>query len=140
MDFQEPVSTGTSLGSQLSDAIALFLHTSFDDIGKNLVKRLQAPEAEAPLRVQIKETDSNLPLPLPEVEPTARLLFNVPQRNPNFVGRSALLSQLFGMWRPGQKGRIAVVGLGGIGSVFDPLPLEVAPLNTNILQENRFGR
>jgi hypothetical protein len=118
MDFQEPVSTSTSLGSQLSDAIASFLHTSFDDIAKNLVKRLQDPEAEAPPVLEIQEAG-------PSPEPKPGLLFNVPQRNPDFVGRSASLSQLFGMWKPGQKGRIAVVGLGGIGLVFNLLLFRV---------------
>ncbi|RDL39610.1 Uncharacterized protein BP5553_03950 [Venustampulla echinocandica] len=50
--------------------------------------------------------------PGPELEPKPDVPY---PRNPDFVGRSAALSQLFSMWKPGRKGRIAVVGLGGIG-------------------------
>ncbi|TVY58085.1 Nephrocystin-3 [Lachnellula cervina] len=111
-----------SLASQLSDAIASFLYSSFDDVAKNLVARLQAPEARACLMAQVKEIEPGPPAPPPPPEPEPEPapepepLFNVPYaRNPDFVGRSAQLSQLCGMWKPGQKGRIAVAGLGGIG-------------------------
>ena len=114
MAAQESTPTGTSLGSQLSDAIASFLYTSFDDVAKNLVTRLQAPEAKATPKVEVKEIQPSPPPAPPEPEPEP--LFNVPYaRNSDFVGRSANLSQLFGMWKPGHKGRIAVAGLGGIG-------------------------
>jgi len=116
MAAQEPTPTGTSLGTQLSDAIASFLYTSFDDVAKNLVTRLQAPEAKAVPTVEVKVIEPSPPPPpsLPEPEPEP--LFNVPYaRKPDFVGRSAHLSQLFRMWKPGDRGRIALVGLGGIG-------------------------
>lgn len=115
MATEEPITTGTSLSSQLSDAIASFLYTSFDDVAKNLVTRLQAPEAKPIQRTEIQELKPPPP-PSQEPEPDPEPLFNVPYaRNPDFVGRSAHLSRLFEMWRPSQKGRIAIVGLGGIG-------------------------
>ncbi|KAF8866983.1 hypothetical protein BDZ45DRAFT_180354 [Acephala macrosclerotiorum] len=43
-------------------------------------------------------------------------VFSMPYtRSPDFVGRFSILSQLFGLWKPGENGRIGVVGLGGIG-------------------------
>jgi hypothetical protein len=51
-----------------------------------------------------------VPAPVPQTE------FVVPhERNPKFVGRAEELGRLFEMWMPGRKGRIAVVGLGGVG-------------------------
>jgi len=89
--------------SQLSDALALF--TSFDESIKTLVTRLQS-------------TESNL-LSKPKQEgsvPTSSAAFHVPfPRNEHFLGRFSNLSQIFGMWRPHQRCRIAVVGLGGLG-------------------------
>ncbi|TVY35492.1 Nephrocystin [Lachnellula occidentalis] len=122
MATEETTPMVTSLASQLSDAIASFLHTSFDDVAKNLVIRLQAPEARATSKLEVKGIEPSppppppSPPPKPELKPKPQPLFNVPYaRNSDFVGRSAHLSQLFGMWKPGHKGRIAVAGLGGIG-------------------------
>lgn len=51
-----------------------------------------------------------VPSPVPEAEFEVRH-----ERNPKFLGRSEELGRLFELWKPGQRGRIAVVGLGGIG-------------------------
>ncbi|TVY27605.1 Nephrocystin-3 [Lachnellula hyalina] len=122
MAAEETTPIVTSLAAQLSDAIAAFLHASFDDVAKNLVTRLQAPEAKAAPKLEVKEIEPSPPPPPPPPEPEPEPesepepLFNVPYaRNPDFVGRSSHLSQLFGMWKPGHKGRISVAGLGGIG-------------------------
>ena len=122
MAAEETTPIVTSLAAQLSDAIAAFLQASFDDVAKNLVTRLQAPEAKAAPKLEVKDIEPSPPPPPPPPEPEPEPesepepLFNVPYaRNPDFVGRSSHLSQLFGMWKPGHKGRIAVAGLGGIG-------------------------
>lgn len=91
------------IAAKLSETIAGILSNSIGDITKTLVDKLEtsgsimsAPENEAPA--------------------PADAIFSVPYtRSPNFVGRFSALSQLFGMWKPGENGRIGVVGLGGIG-------------------------
>jgi hypothetical protein len=107
-----------SVVSQLSDAIARFLFTSFDDVAKNLVERLLEnrtsviPEVEEMKAPAPSAAEPPPPPPPPPPAPT----FVVPlTRNPEFGGRAGSLDQLFGMWKPCQKRRIAVVGLGGIG-------------------------
>jgi hypothetical protein len=100
-----------SFVSQLSEAIAKFLNTSFDDAAKTFIERLQSSEMRAIQDVEVQEVEAAAQ-PAPPPAPT----FNVSlPRNPNFVGRSGNLSQLFGMWKPGQKNRVGIVGLGGIG-------------------------
>ncbi|KAH8668133.1 hypothetical protein BGZ60DRAFT_44295 [Tricladium varicosporioides] len=99
----------SSVSAQLSEAIASFLFTSFDDATKNLASRLH----EKPIE---DEPEPTPPESEPEPEPEPEPLFNVPyERNSHFVGRNDKLGELFSLWRPGQPGRIAVIGLGGIG-------------------------
>jgi len=96
--------------SQLSEAVAKFLTvaTSFDDIAKGLIENLQTP-----IKVDVVQVNQVTSEPPPAPSTPA---FAVPfPRNAGFVGRSESLSQLFGLWRPRQKGRIAVSGLGGVG-------------------------
>ena len=103
---------------QFSEAVASFLYDSLNDATKSLVVRLKTPAGNPGSGAENKE-DEHTP-PDSESERDGSLpLFNVPYaRNPNFVGRSEALSQLFAMWKPGSRGRIALVGLGGIGYVF----------------------
>lgn len=109
-DIQERLPTGP----QFSEAVASFLYDSLNDATKSLVVRLKNPP-EKPSQDADKE-DELTPLG-PENDSDARpSLFNVPYaRNPHFGGRSEALRQLFEMWKPGSRGRIAVIGLGGIG-------------------------
>ncbi|TVY85502.1 Kinesin light chain [Lachnellula suecica] len=117
MPVEGTIASGTSLGSQLSDAITTFLYRSFEDVAKNLVTRLAATETKSVANVEEKEIISApSPSSPSEAETEPKPLFNVPhERNPDFVGRSVSFAQLFGIWKPGSKGRIAVVGLGGTG-------------------------
>jgi hypothetical protein len=123
-----------SIASQLSDAIAQFLYAAFDDVAKSLVARLQSadktlatpPETpppapllpQGPIEVRVIELPppkEEAPPPPPPPPPPSPA-FDIPYpRNQSFVGRFNALAQLFGMWKPGQNGRITVVGLGGIG-------------------------
>lgn len=101
---------------QFSEAVATFLYDSLNDATKSLVVRLKTSKNESGDGSPDKE-DSHTPAHSESSEGTMSL-FNVPYtRNPNFVGRSAALSKLFAMWKPGNKGRIAIAGLGGIGYV-----------------------
>jgi hypothetical protein len=105
-----------SVASQLSDAIARFLFTSFDDVAKNLVERLLENSTSVIPEVEMEAPAPEAAEPPPPPPPPPVPTFVVPlTRNPEFVGRAAPLDQLFGMWKPCQKRRIAVVGLGGIG-------------------------
>jgi hypothetical protein len=98
--------TQPPITSQLSEAIAEMLSSSFEEFTNNVVSSLQCPAKSTSADVEAQEAKAAL-------HPAA---FSVPYpRNPNFFGRLSALSQLFGMWKPGEKGRIAVVGLGGIG-------------------------
>ena len=97
-------------GPQFSEAVASFLYDTLSDATKNLVVRLKNP----PDAGNDGDTSPSFEREFDESQP----LFNVPYaRNPNFGGRSAALKQLFEMWKPRSKGRIALVGLGGIGLV-----------------------
>lgn len=94
----------TMITSQLSDALALF--NSFDESIKTLVTRLQSTENN--IMVKPEHVEGSTPI--------SSTPFHVPhQRNQQFLGRFSNLSQIFGMWRPNQRCRIAVVGLGGLG-------------------------
>lgn len=91
------------IASQLSDALALF--NSFDESVKSLVNSLQCSNNPS-----ISKPEQETPSPV-TIAP-----FQVPHlRNLNFHGRFSLLSRMLGMWRPQQRCRIAVAGLGGFG-------------------------
>jgi len=91
------------IASQLSDALALF--NSFDESVKSLVTRLQSNENNFVVKPEHEGTASKVPAP-----------FHVPYtRNSQIHGRFSTLSQIFGMWRPQQRCRVSVVGLGGVG-------------------------
>ncbi|EKD19935.1 uncharacterized protein L3040_002384 [Drepanopeziza brunnea f. sp. 'multigermtubi'] len=98
---------------QLSDAISHILLASLEAATKKLVNRNEvSAEKEA------GHADTN-EFQVPR-EPflSSPATFKVPHsRNLDFVGRIPALSQLFGMWNPGQtsQARIAIVGLGGVG-------------------------
>lgn len=101
-----------SIAHQLSDAISQIIFASFDDASKNLASRTQATEVVESATVHAQD------IQLDHSAISSPPAFKVPhQRNSEFVGRIAALSQLFGMWNPGQtsQARIAIVGLGGIG-------------------------
>ncbi|KAG9233756.1 hypothetical protein BJ875DRAFT_511220 [Amylocarpus encephaloides] len=95
-------------GPQFSEAVASFLCETLSDATKSLAVRIKnSPDTE-----NEGDTPPSSEREFDESQP----LFNVPYaRNPNFGGRSASLKQLFEMWKPRSKGRIAIVGLGGIG-------------------------
>lgn len=101
---------------QLSDSLSQILITTLDTVKKNLVDHIQSSMIEESASEDAKE-----PPVVQEVATAAsHSAFSVPHpRNPDFVGRISALSQLFGMWNPGQtsQARIAIVGLGGIGYV-----------------------
>ena len=79
------------------------MQESFSEVTGKLITRLQYADGST----------GSPGKPAPEVP---KPKFDVPySRNENFVGRDASLAQLFSLWRPDRKGRIAVVGLGGIG-------------------------
>jgi hypothetical protein len=89
--------------SKLSELVAQLLQESFSEVTERLINRLQNTDERTESQVK------------PEHE-VHKPEFVVPHsRNENFVGRDASLGQLFGLWRPACKGRIAIVGLGGIG-------------------------
>ena len=94
----EPVTL--SVVTQLSEAITKFLST-FEDLTKVFAERIQKSEISAESQITEVSSDPIFCPPYP--------------RNLDFVGRSDSLSQLFGLWKPGQRGRIGVCGLGGIG-------------------------
>ncbi len=105
----------SSIAGHLTESIAKYIFSALDDIMGNLVLRLESAD------LRDLQKDGGLSKP-----PTLNLghhslpfrapPFEVPySRNPDFVGRFSALSQLFGMWEAGTKGRIAVAGLGGIG-------------------------
>lgn len=119
----EPVTGVRALESrsmeQLSESLSQILLTTFDTVTKNLVNHVQNSTAEEFTSRDLNEA----PVVQDIVASPSPLAFKVPHpRNPDFVGRISALSQLFGMWNPGQisQARIAIVGLGGVGYVFPP--------------------
>ncbi len=107
----EAIKDQNFITNQLSDAISQILFASFDDASKKLTSRNQAEVLDSTtLDAKVVQPDHFVISSSPA--------FKVPhQRNTEFAGRIAALSQLFGMWNPGQtsQARIAIVGLGGIG-------------------------
>ena len=105
----------SSIAAHMTESIAKYIFSALDDIMGNLVLRLES----ADLRDPQKEGGLSKPPPLNLGHSASQFrapAFDVPySRNPDFVGRFSALSQLFGMWEAGSKGRIAVAGLGGIG-------------------------
>ncbi|RAL59852.1 hypothetical protein DID88_000481 [Monilinia fructigena] len=114
--------------TKLSEHISQYLNKSLDEIVENLSLRLQdtAKDAIADTReintiieqavreAVEKAVEKSV---VTEVEPpsTESEFKFPPSRNPNFVGRSSTLAKLLSLWKPVQKSRLAVVGLGGIG-------------------------
>ncbi|KAH6724395.1 hypothetical protein BKA61DRAFT_465109 [Leptodontidium sp. MPI-SDFR-AT-0119] len=99
---------------QLSESLSQILLTTFDTVTKNLVNHVQNSTAEEFTSGDLNEA----PVVQDIVASPSPPVFKVPHpRNPDFVGRISALSQLFGMWNPGQisQARIAIVGLGGVG-------------------------
>jgi hypothetical protein len=108
-ETQERIPTGP----QFSEAVASFLYDSLNDATKSLVVRLKNPDPR-PVQDGVKEEDT--PPGSESESDSPQSLFNIPYaRNAEFGGRSTALKELFAMWKPGAQGRIAVVGLGGIG-------------------------
>ncbi|KAE8441173.1 hypothetical protein EG329_005802 [Mollisiaceae sp. DMI_Dod_QoI] len=98
--------TTDRIASQLSETIAGILSDSLGDITKTLVDKLETSGSIMASSVA----------PETEAATLSEAVFSVPYtRSSNFVGRFASLSQLFGMWKPNDNGRIGLVGLGGIG-------------------------
>jgi hypothetical protein len=133
-----------SISSRLPEIMAQItqaLSESFDKMTDGLLSRLQSQgkelagevskEVEAiktdvgdvkkdvgDVKKDMEEVKKEVIKLQPAPEPVHKPTFDVPHdRNQNFVGRSEELGKLFEMWRPGKKGRIAVVGLGGVGYV-----------------------
>lgn len=103
----EPAATA----STLPDIMASVLQ-SIDAIAKNILTRLQTPEPMKGTEVKAEEPqeeDPQPPLPLKPPFEVSHL------RNECFIERHDELGKLFAMWKPMKKGRMAVVGLGGIG-------------------------
>jgi hypothetical protein len=100
-------------GPQFSEAVATFLYDSLNDATKSLVVRLKNPENN---RTHAHGGEEHTPPGSETGSDSPRSLFNVPYaRNEKFMGRDTALKELFAMWKPEVQGRIAVVGLGGIG-------------------------
>ncbi len=98
--------TTDRIASQLSETIAGILSDSLGDITKTLVDKLETSGSIMASSIA----------PETEAATLSEAVFSVPYtRSSNFVGRFASLSQLFGMWKPNDNGRIGLVGLGGIG-------------------------
>ncbi|KAH7342537.1 hypothetical protein BKA65DRAFT_457563 [Rhexocercosporidium sp. MPI-PUGE-AT-0058] len=99
---------------QLSGPLSQILLATFDTVTKSLVDHVQNSKAKESASGDAKDTpvvQEEAALPSPPAS-------QIPHpQNPDFVGRISALSQLFGMWNPGQtsQARIAIVGLGGIG-------------------------
>jgi hypothetical protein len=121
------------LSSKLPEIMAQITQTlseSFEAMAATLFTRLQNQEKELVGEITnqvkgIKEEVEEVKKDIGEVKkeviksqsaPDPETKFEVPHvRDPKFFGRSEALGRLFGLWRPGKRGRIAVVGLGGIG-------------------------
>lgn len=130
------------LSSKLPEIMAqitLALSESFDKMTEGLLSRVQSQGkeliGEVSKEVEIIKTDVGevkkeiegvktdveavkleviKAQPVPQPVPVAK--FEVAHaRSRNFFGRSEEFGRLFAMWKPAKAGRIAVVGLGGIG-------------------------
>ncbi|TGO47076.1 hypothetical protein BOTNAR_0546g00030 [Botryotinia narcissicola] len=113
---------------KLSEHVSQHLNKSLDQAVENLSLRLQdtAKDAIADTREintiidqAVREAVEKAfeKSVVTEVEPSSvqsEFKFS-PPRNSNFVGRSSTLAKLLSLWKPDQKSRLAVVGLGGIG-------------------------
>ncbi|KAL2075391.1 hypothetical protein VTL71DRAFT_334 [Oculimacula yallundae] len=100
---------------KLSDSLSHLIITAFDTATKRLVDQLDHVQSAVP-EPSIPEIEEQIVTV--EEDSAPALIFEVPHpRNPKFVGRTSALSQLFGIWNPGQTShaRIAIAGLGGIG-------------------------
>ncbi|CAG8973888.1 hypothetical protein HYALB_00003666 [Hymenoscyphus albidus] len=106
-----------SITPQISEAvITFFLYNFLDDAAQELAVRLKTSKDESAADGSPKKEDSHTPSHSKSGTERAMPLFNVPHaRNPNFVGRSAAISKLFAMWKPGNRRRVSTVDLGGIG-------------------------
>lgn len=108
------------------------LAESFEKMAEALFTRLQNQEKEligeatkevkeiktevAEVRKDLENVKNEVIKAQPKPKPSPEVKFDgLHDRNRNFVGRNAELGKLFGLWKPGRKGRIAVVGLGGVG-------------------------
>lgn len=114
--------------TKLSEHVSQHLNKSLDQAVENLSLRLQdtAKDAIADTReintiidqvVREAVEKAFEKSVVTEVEPCSKQSeFKFPPpRNSNFVGRSSTLAKLLSLWKPDQKSRLAVVGLGGIG-------------------------
>ncbi|PQE23448.1 hypothetical protein CJF30_00010524 [Rutstroemia sp. NJR-2017a BBW] len=93
--------------TKLSEHISQHLNKSLDDAVENLSSVREAVE---------KALERSVGAAV-ETTPRESEFKFLPCRNPNFVGRTSTLSKLLSLWKPDQKSRLAVVGLGGIGYV-----------------------
>jgi hypothetical protein len=119
--------------AKLSEHISQHLNKSLDDAVENLSVKLQdtAKDAIADTREintiieqSVREAvEKALERPVGaavETTPRESEFKFLPRRNPHFVGRTSTLPRLLSLWKPDQKSRLAVVGLGGIGYVLTP--------------------
>lgn len=82
---------------------------SIDDIAKNILSHLRKESTKEP--EPIPEPPAEAPPP-PEPEPAFQVLH---KRNDGFLGRDTELGTLLLMRKPQHRGRMALVGLGGVG-------------------------
>ncbi|KAM3069623.1 hypothetical protein ACMFMG_005724 [Clarireedia jacksonii] len=114
--------------TKLSEHISQHLNKSLDDAVENLSVKLQdtAKDAiadtrdintiiEKSVREAVEKALERSVGTAVETTPREREFKFLPRRNPNFVGRTSTLPKLLGLWKPEQKSRLAVVGLGGVG-------------------------
>lgn len=119
--------------TKLSEHVSQHLNKSLDQAVENLSLRLQdtAKDAIADTREintiidqAVREAVEKAfeKSVVTEVEPSSiqSEFKSPPPRNSHFVGRSSTLAKLLSLWKPDQKSRLAVVGLGGIGYVVGP--------------------
>lgn len=122
--------------TKLSEHISQHLNKSLDQAVDNLSLRLQdtAKDAiadtreintiiEQAVREAVEKAVEKSVVTEVESSATESEFKFPPSRNSNFVGRSSTLAKLLSLWKPDQKSRLAVVGLGGIGCV---IPLSLA--------------
>jgi tetratricopeptide (TPR) repeat protein len=99
----EPAASGLKIPELMSSVLQ-----SVDEIAKNILSRLQTPEMPKGPEFKPDSPKEEPPPPKPS--------FEVPHnRNEGFVGRAAELGTLFAMRKPRKRGRMGLVGLGGIG-------------------------